>query len=109
MRLALIYYTVCVLGNPWRVKRVHTGYQICHMNVRSLLRHKDDFEMSLCSNEIMCLSETWLSSKTHDNMLSLCFYNFIRQDRNNQICQPNVKSRGGGIYFKELYTPTYQT
>ena len=77
------------------------------MNVRSLPRHKDEVEISLSANEIICLSETWLSDKIPDNMLILNSYNFIRQDRDSKISQTNVKSRGGGlmIYFKEYYTP----
>ena len=88
-------------------KNSHTGYQICHMNVRSLLRHKDEVVATMCGNEIICLSETWLTNMVTENLIDITNYKYIRQDRDNTTHQPNVKSRGGGlmIYYKEFYTP----
>ena len=85
----------------------HTGYQVCHMNVRSLLRHKDEVAIELSTNEIICLTETWLNNKIIDKMLAINLYNFVRIDRDDSIHEIGVKGRGGGlmIYYKEIYTP----
>ena len=63
------------------------------MNTRSLLKHEDEIFITLGANEFICLSETWLSPR---NMLTVNFYTYIRQDRNDPIHQSNVKSCGGG-------------
>ena len=37
------------------------GLVIVHLNVRSLVKHKEETFISLTGSDIVCLSETWLS------------------------------------------------
>ena len=85
------------------VNMKYKGYQICHLNIRSLLRHKDELALTLSNNDIICVSETWLTDKIPDSLLEIPSFNFIRQDRNN----PGKKKKGGGIlvYYKDFLSP----
>ena len=40
------------------------GFVITHLNVRSLLRHKDESFYYLDGNDIVCFSEMWLRPKS---------------------------------------------
>ena len=83
-------------------ERKHKGYQVCHLNIRSVLRHLDELTLSLSDNEILCLSETWLTNNVIDAMVDLPTYKFVRQDR-----QSLVSKRGGGLlmYYKTPIAP----
>ena len=89
------------------MKREYKGYQVGHLNTRSFLRHKDEIALALSDNEIVCITETWLSNHINDNMVALPSFNFVRQDRDCHIRQPGVKSRGGGLltFYKERLSP----
>ena len=68
------------------------------LNVQSLLCRKCDTELLLKDNDIdiLCLTETWLSSNILDTFVDVQGYKIYRWD----------KGRGGGvcIYVKECLT-----
>ena len=66
------------------------GLTISHLNVRSLLRHKDEVFLYLKGSDIICLSETWLTSLVDGTLISQNGYKVIRQDR-------YAGKRGGGL------------
>ena len=72
------------------------GLKIVNLNIRSLPKHLDEFEILMNDNpfDVMCLSETWLNSTWSDAELHIDGYNIIRTDQNNS-------QRGGGtaIYY----------
>ena len=76
------------------------GFIISHLNVRSLLRHLDEALFYLGASDIMCYSETWLSTRVNDPLLTIDGYTYFRQDR-------NYGTQGGGliIYTKESLAP----
>ena len=87
--------------NPTLVNFVDMkGFSIVHLNVRSLLKHKDESFLYLRGCDIICYSESWLTDRAGDALLSYEGYKYIRQDR------PGGK-RGGGliIYVKEMLFP----
>ena len=57
------------------------GFVILHLNVRSLLCHKEETFALLNGPDIICLSETWLRPKAEEPLISHGGYDIIRQDR----------------------------
>ena len=76
------------------------GFVISHLNIRSLLRHKDRAFHYLRLSDIICYSETWLSAKVDEPLLSSDGYKYFRQDR-------TYGTQGGGliIYVEETLAP----
>ena len=73
-------------------------FSICHLNIRSLSKHFDEFVYwtSLYNHDVICISESWLNSSHFNSTYKLPGYVLIRRDR-------DVASRGGGlvIYIKD--------
>nr|CAH7754851.1 unnamed protein product [Callosobruchus chinensis] len=67
-----------------------TAMEIAHLNVRSLLSKFNDFKELLLSKNYLAfaLSETWLSDKIVDEIITVPGYNLVRADRG---------TRGGGV------------
>nr|CAH7749991.1 unnamed protein product [Callosobruchus chinensis] len=67
-----------------------TAMEIAHLNVRSLLSKCNDFKELLLSKNYLAfaLSETWLSDKIVDEIITVPGYNLVRADRG---------TRGGGV------------
>ena len=76
------------------------GFVISHLNVRSLLRHMDEVFYYLGHCDLICLSETWLTAKVNDALLTHAGYDYIRHDRLG-------KKKGGGllVYIKNNLSP----
>ena len=76
------------------------GFTVVHLNIRSLLRHKDETFFYLGQSDVICLSETWLNPNTDDPLITQVGYKYIRQDR-------TYGNLGGGllIYVKEPIAP----
>ena len=70
---------------------------LCHLNIRSISKHFDEFShwISLFNYDVICLTETWLNSSHFNSSFNLPGYILIRKDRIGP-------SRGGGliIYIK---------
>ena len=71
----------------------HKGFQICHLNARSLTKPKIDYLNYLFSQtqlNVVCISESWLNSAIDDSLCELNDFFLLRHDRQNKL-------RGGGI------------
>lgn len=68
---------------------------VCHINVQSLCARQmskfDEFKSCFVNSKVdlICATETWLSTDIADDMISIDGYNLLRNDRNH--------GRGGGI------------
>ena len=85
------------------------GLKIAHLNVRSLLKHKDEIFLSLGGIDMLGFSETWLTGNVIDNLLVVKNYVHFRQDRRTTVhtmINTRVK-RGGGLilYIKDRFAP----
>ena len=72
--------------------------KICHLNVCSLMSSIDDVN-SLLVNErpdILCLTETWLSSAVDSSFLKFPEYDIVRRDRPHKS-RGSGAARGGGL------------
>ena len=80
------------------------GLKIIHLNVRSILKHGNEVEVSFSDYDIICLSETWLHSTVENSLIDLPGFIIYRQDRKSDTHQ--VKKRGGGIlvYVKHKWS-----
>ena len=76
------------------------GMVVSHLNIRSLLKHKDESFLHLEGCDVICFTETWLTCRAGDQLLAYDGYKYIRQDR------PKEK-RGGGliVYIREVIFP----
>ena len=76
------------------------GFVISHLNVRSLIKHMDESFLHLSDDDVICFSETWLSLKVDDPLVSRLGYKYIRLDR-------KTGKKGGGLmmYIKEPLFP----
>ena len=71
------------------------GFQICHLNARSLTRSKIEFlNYVLPQNgpDMLAVSETWFKTDVDDRFYELQKYKLFRHDR-------QTDSRGGGVAF----------
>ena len=71
----------------------HKGLSMVHLNVRSLYEHIDEIRLSFTNYDVITFTETWLTDKLPNSMLSVEDYSLLRQDRKGA----HVKERGGGI------------
>ena len=80
----------CVLGK---------GFKIAHINIQSLRNKIDQLNIFLHDNniDVLCVTESWLTSDIEDNVITIPGYNVCRQDREN------LDREHGGIvnYIKE--------
>ena len=75
------------------MSKTHNGFQICHLNCRSLSKSKLDYLNTLfppTELNIICITESWFRSSFTDNLCELKNYFLLRHDRQKD-------SRGGGI------------
>ena len=73
------------------------GFKVVSLNIRSILKHKDELSLSLNSVDLLCLQETWLNDKVSDNLLFMDGYQLIRQDRGTCMGILNKTKAGGGL------------
>ena len=71
------------------------GLKIVHLNIRSLLKHKNEVQLTFKDFDIVCLTETWLHDAAEDSVVGLPGFVHLRQDRDPSL--PLNKKRGGGI------------
>ena len=106
-----IWYCKCILQlssdielNPSPKPKSCKSFSICNWNLKSITSH-NFIKVSLLTAynsihkfDIICLSETYLNSKTlsNDENLNVPGYNLIRDDRLS-----NTKHGGVCIYFME--------
>lgn len=80
------------------VSNYHPGFQVCHLNARSLNQSKLDYLNyifdSVCI-DVVCITETWFKNDINDNIYNLRDFCVVRNDRHHG-------KRGGGIaiYYK---------
>ena len=72
------------------------------INVRSLLKHLDEIHVELGQYDVIGLTETWLTPRANDLLLTLNTHFVIRQDRTTRTGNNKIK-KGGGIllYIKK--------
>lgn len=75
------------------VGNIHKGFNISHLNVRSLKPKLSEIEVILNNYnlQVLTLSETWLTPDTENTVLALENYNLFRADRSHSSL------RGGGL------------
>ena len=85
--------------------RGNKGLKIVHLNIRSILKHRNEVEVSFSDFDIICLSETWLHNAVENSVINLPGFINYRQDRDSSLNQ--VKKRGGGIlvFVKQRWAP----
>jgi len=71
------------------------GLKICHINAQSLLNKIDEFRSNFENSnvDIICISETWFSTSTSENLIKLNGYKLFRSDR-------ETHAGGVAIYVK---------
>ena len=71
-------YDICVK----KLKKCN-GLKLAHLNVCSMYRKLDELRFLLMkiNLDILCISETWLSQTTSDNLISIHGYTLFRRDR----------------------------
>ena len=82
--------------NTFQELSASKGFKIAHLNVRSLPKKVDQIRLLMSQSEIdiLTLSETWLKSHLHQNLVALDNYSSHRLDRSNS---GRKKKRGGGL------------
>ena len=90
--------------------------KICHINARGLLQHKEDLLTyeNLTSCDIICISETWLSSRIPSQLVDIPHFKFIRRDRQDSFKMHNCSEKcskcndkgGVGIYIRNSIQST---
>lgn len=72
---------------------IHKGFNISHLNIRSLKPKLSEIELTLnlYNLQVLTLSETWLTSHIEDTVLVIQNYNLSRLDRSHSSL------RGGGL------------
>ena len=81
------------------------GLKIVHLNIRSIIKHRNEVELFFNNYDFICLTESWLSVKAEDSVIAIPCFVIYRFDRLSEIYQ--VKTRGGGIivYVKQKWAP----
>lgn len=64
------------------------NFKLCHLNIRSLLAHFDDFRTLVDDFDVVGVSETWLGDGVDAEAITIDGFTFYRQDR---------QTRGGGV------------
>ena len=72
------------------------GYGILHLNICSLIKHRDEICAELLGYDLVAFTETWLTSRVIDRMVDIDNYTLIRQDRVTLTLSGKVK-KGGGV------------
>ena len=81
------------------------GLKIVHLNIRSIVKHRNEVEVTFSDYDIICLTESWLNCNVENSVRDVPGFNIYRQDRQSEVNQ--VKKRGGGIlvYIKSKWAP----
>ena len=76
------------------------GFKIAHLNIRSLIKHIDQFRYFLKEKQfdIICLNETLLDETINDHEVNIEGYDIVRKDRNRN---------GGGVAIYVRSTINY--
>lgn len=85
------------------------GIKIVHLNVRSILRHWEEFEQVFLDGrfDVVVVTETWLHQMIDSNLVSAPGYKLFRLDRQAHSVGGSKKCGGGiAIYIKNLYDVT---
>ena len=56
------------------------GFEVCFLNVRSLLKNKDELFDLLKDPDILCVGESWINDSHTDTLISQPGYKLLRQD-----------------------------
>ena len=72
------------------------GFKLVHWNVRSLVKKIDQLRTLIVDSpiDVLTISESWLKSHLHSNIISVSGFEVFRQDRG---VKPKSKKRGGGL------------
>ena len=73
------------------------GFRIIHLNVRSFFNKRDELYLMYNGYDIVCFTETWLSSLIPDKLLAWPGYKLFRKDRYESIDIDIPCKKGGGI------------
>lgn len=86
-----IFSTVNHAKVKWDKNSKPKGIFGAHLNIRSLLPKHDEIKSLLMESNLhfLALSETWLNSKIHSNLIDIPGYSFYRNDRKT--------GKGGGV------------
>lgn len=73
------------------------GIKYVHLNVRSLLRHRDELQVDLFDGhfDIIALSETWLHASISSTLVEYPGYHLVRLDRDIRNPKGGFKAGGG--------------
>ncbi|XP_044757725.1 uncharacterized protein LOC123315888 [Coccinella septempunctata] len=74
------------------------GMKLCHLNVRSLMDHFDDFRALINDFEVVGVSETWLEEVVDTRFISIGGFTFYRSDRRR-----GRRGGGVGIYVSDKF------
>ena len=80
---------ICKIKLNGKIKNTR-GFKIAQLNIRSLIRHIDQFRYFLKDKQfdIICLNETLLDETINDHEVNIIGYEILRKDRNRN---------GGGV------------
>ena len=75
------------------------GLKLVHWNVRSVLKKIDQMRTLLSDStiDVITVSESWLKSHLHSNLVSIQGFEVFRQDRRGDSQKTKSKKRGGGL------------
>ena len=81
------------------------GFKIIHLNVRSFFKKREELFLLYNNYDIICFTETWLTSLIPDNMLTWSGFTLWRADR-YKVMQESGNWKGGGIlvYTRDKYS-----
>jgi exonuclease III len=72
------------------------GFKIGHLNIASLMKHKDELSIfiSLQPVDVLCINETRLDSSIYNSEVKIAGYDLIRKNRN--------RNGGVAIYVRSV-------
>ena len=73
------------------------GFNIVHINIRSIFNKLDEFFLTFGELDVIVVSETWLNSSISDAAIALPGFNLVRQDRTGLS---NKRGEGLFMYIK---------
>ena len=94
--------------------RKYKGVKFVHINIRSIYKKIDQISCIFSDVDFLCFSESWLSDKYDNALISIPGMSIYRNDRSNASDidkeSGHIPKRGGGvaIYVKEKWS-TYTT
>lgn len=79
----------------------HDGFNICHLNARSLTVDKLEYLNYIFHNlkiDVICVTETWFKPDIENSVYALCDFAMVRNDRST-----GCRGGGIGIYYKASF------